>query len=127
MWRGAPAAFDSDPACAFSSESRKIKKQQQNRRQRAGVTAAPSLAPCRLVLFTAGVIAGAGLNFVALLVLDLKLAVGTVELGVRRGVADVVLAAQFGSDLIEGVAELVELVAHVDDAAAGLLGQSSHF
>src|SRR5579871_859762 len=74
----------------------------------------------------AGVITGAGLDLVVLLVLDLKLPVGAVELGVAGCVADVVLAAQFGRDLVKGVPELVELVAYIDDAAAGCLGKFSH-
>ena len=81
--------------------------------------------PCErglfLVLVAAGVVAGAGLDFVALLVLDLQLPIGAVLLGVGGGVADVVLAAEFGGDLVEGVPQLVELVADIDDAAAGLL------
>src|ERR1700721_2117162 len=99
-------------------------KQDQNQRPRAGGRTGHTLW---LVLFAAGVVSGAGLDFIALLVLDFKLAVGAVELGVGGGIADVVLAAQFGGDLVKSFSELVELVAHVDHAAAGLLGELAHF
>src|SRR6266498_1122428 len=76
-----------------------------------------------LILAASGIVSGARLDFVALLALDFQLAVASVEFGVGRRVADVVLAAQFGGDLIEGFSELVELVADVDHAAAGLFGE----
>src|SRR5581483_11651861 len=78
------------------------------------------------VVFLAGVVSGAGLHFVALLALDLNFAVGPVFLFVGGRVADVVLAAEFGGNLVKGFAQLVELVAHVDHASAGLLRKLAH-
>src|SRR5437899_7609990 len=80
---------------------------------------APSLQPARMpalhsVLAAGGVVSGAGLDFVVLLVLDFEFAVGAVDLQIGRDVSDVVLAAEFGGYLIEGFAELVELVAYDD-------------
>src|SRR5512141_2075638 len=80
----------------------------------------------RSVLFLAGVVSGAGLYLVALLALDFHLTVGSVFLFVGGRVADVVLAAEFGGDLVKGLAQLVELVADIDDAATGLLGELAH-
>src|SRR6185369_15855813 len=73
------------------------------------------------------VIAGAGLNLIILLVgLDLHLAECTVQGGVGGSVADVVLAAQFTRDLVEGVFQFLHLVTDVDDAATGLGCQLLH-
>src|SRR5579864_3612435 len=78
------------------------------------------------VLCFTRVISGAGLDLIALLALDFDLAVGSVFLFVGGRVADVVLAAEFGGDLVEGFAQLVELIADVDHAPAGLLCKLAH-
>src|SRR5271163_1257755 len=74
-----------------------------------------------------GVVAGAALHFVALFGLHFQVEVAAVEHRVRRSVAEVVLAAQFGGNLIERFFQFVEFVTHVDDAASGSLGEFSHF
>src|SRR5580704_17535341 len=79
------------------------------------------------VLGVAGVVSGARLNLVALFALDLELAVAAVKLGVVGRVADVVLAAQFGGDLVESVSQLLEVVANIDQPASGLVGEFFHF
>jgi len=73
------------------------------------------------------VIPCAGLNLVILFTLDFQLPVASVEFGVKRCVAQVVLTAQFGGNLIERLFQLVELVADVDDTASGLLRELAHF
>src|ERR1019366_6588521 len=78
------------------------------------------------VLFPPRVIPRPRLDFVVLLVLDLQLAVGPIELGIGRCIADVVLAAQFRRDLVEGLPQRIELVANVDHSPAGLLGEFFH-
>src|SRR5580704_9038783 len=95
---------------------------------RAGRSARSTYAGLHdLVFFASGVIARPGLDLVTLLVLDLQLAVAAVELGIGGGIADVVLAAQFSRDLVEGFPELIELVADIDDPATGLLREFLHF
>ena len=86
---------------------------QSVRRKRAA--RAPNLV---LILLPPRVIPRPRLDLIVLLILDLQLAVAAVELGIGRRIADVVLAAQFGRDLVEGFPQLVELVPHVDDASA---------
>src|SRR5215469_16830965 len=66
------------------------------------------------------VVPGSGLDFVVLFGLNLQLAIAPVLGSVGGCVSDVVLAAQFGGNLVEGFSQLVEFVADVDDAAAGL-------
>ena len=73
------------------------------------------------------VISGPRLDLIALFILDLELAVAAVEFRVGRSEADVVLAAQLGGDLVEGLLQLVHLVAHVDHPASGGFGQFAHF
>src|ERR1700683_2860495 len=73
------------------------------------------------------IVSGAALDFVVLFGFDFKLAVGAVELGIGGSVAEVILAAEFGGDLVEGLAQFVELVANVDDAASRGLGELAHF
>jgi len=78
-------------------------------------------------LVSDGVVTATGLDLVALLGAQLELAEGAVLNAVGRGIAEVVLAAEFASDLVEGFFELVELVADFDDAAAGFVGEFLHF
>src|SRR5580692_12451327 len=73
-----------------------------------------------------GVVAGAALHSVALFGFHFEFAVAAVERGVGGCVAEVVLAAEFGGDLVEGFLQLVEFVADVDDAASGGLGEFAH-
>src|SRR5437016_13554701 len=69
------------------------------------------------------VITRARLYLVALLFgLDLNLAKSPIALGIGRGIADVVLAAQFLSDLIKGLFEFFELVSYFNDAPTSLGG-----
>src|ERR1019366_9486394 len=49
-----------------------------------------------------------------------------VLLGLGRCIADVVLAGQVRRDLVEGLPQLIELVANVDHSPAGLLGEFFH-
>src|SRR5271166_5260299 len=73
------------------------------------------------------VISRSGLNLVVLVVgVDFDFAERAVEFGVGRAIADVVLAAQFGGDLIEAFFELVELVSDFDHPAAGFLSEFVH-
>src|ERR1700690_1187009 len=74
-----------------------------------------------------GVVTLAGLDFVrSALGTNLDFAIAAVELGIAGRVAKVVLAAQFVLDLVEGLAQFLLLIAHLDDAAAGLFGQFAH-
>src|SRR5260370_37109426 len=73
------------------------------------------------------IISSPRLDFVVLFTLDFQFAVASVQFGVEGRVAEVVLAAQLGGDLVEGLSQLVELVPHVDDAASGLLCKLAHF
>src|SRR5580658_10993444 len=74
-----------------------------------------------------GVVAGARLNFIALFGFDFQFAVASILHAIGGGIAKVVLAAQFGGDLVKGLTQFVELVSHVDDAASGGLGKLTHF
>jgi hypothetical protein len=49
------------------------------------------------------VVSGAALHFVTFFGFDFQLAIAAIELGISRRVAQVVLAAQFGGDLVEGL------------------------
>src|ERR1700740_1563646 len=69
------------------------------------------------------VVSCTSLNFVALFGPDLQLAVAAVKFCVRGSKAQVVLAAELGGNLVKGLAQLVELVPHVNDAASGLFGE----
>src|ERR1019366_8844031 len=55
----------------------------------------------RLRFARGGVVAGAGLNFVVLFGFDFQFAVAAVEFEIGRRITEVVLAAQFGGDLVE--------------------------
>jgi hypothetical protein len=55
------------------------------------------------VLPRQGVISAAGLDLVTIFGPDFYLAEGAVAFGISGGVADVVLAAQFAGDLVEGI------------------------
>src|SRR5271166_6088962 len=78
------------------------------------------LAHCVIALASLHlVIAGFGVN--------LDLAISTVKLGIRRRVADAVLAAQLVLNLLKRLPQLLLLIANFDHAAAGLLGQPLHF
>src|SRR5438309_10213536 len=73
------------------------------------------------------VITRARLYLVALLFgLDLNLAKGPIALGIRGGIPDVVLTAQFLRNLVEGLFEFFELVSYFNDAPARLGGQLFH-
>ena len=74
----------------------------------------------------AGVVTAAGLDFVSLLGVKLKLAERSILGGVGRCIAEVVLAAEFVGDLVEGFLELVELVANFNDAPASFVGEFFH-
>ena len=73
-----------------------------------------------------GVVAGAGLDFVIFLRVDLYLAESPVQGGVAGCVTYVVLAAQFLRDLVKGVFQFVHLVSDVDDPAPGFIGELLH-
>src|ERR1700683_4393643 len=73
------------------------------------------------------VVSRATLDFVVFFGFNFQFAVSAVELGIGGGVTEVVLAAEFGSNLVEGLFQFVELVADVDDAASGGLGELAHF
>src|SRR3981189_2219866 len=74
-----------------------------------------------------GVVAFAGLDFLAGLAGDVEGAEGAVvDLGVGGGVAGEVLGAELVLDLVEGFLELFAVVAYVDDAAAGVFGEALH-
>src|SRR5271165_802584 len=57
----------------------------------------------------------------------LDLAISTVKLGVRRGITDAVLAAQFVLNLLKRLPQLLLLIADFDHPAAGLFRQLPHF
>src|ERR1700746_485675 len=85
----------------------------------------------RLVVFALqvghGIVAFAGLDFLALLAGDVEGAEGAVvDLGVGGGVAGEVLGAELVLDLVEGFLEFLAVVAYVDDAAAVCLGGALH-
>src|SRR5712691_10894664 len=61
------------------------------------------------------IVPSARLDLVILLALDFQLPVAAVQFGVEGRVAEVVLAAQLGGDLVEGLTQFVELVADVDN------------
>src|SRR5271154_6112023 len=73
-----------------------------------------------------GVVAFAGLDLLAGLAGDIEGAEGAVDFGVEGGVAGEVLGAEFVLNLLEGLFELLAVVAYVDDAAAGLGGEALH-
>ena len=74
-----------------------------------------------------GEVALADLHLHALAVaLDANVAKCAVELGVARGVSCHVLSAQFVFDLLKGCFKLGPVITYVDEAAAGLLGESLH-
>ena len=52
-----------------------------------------------------------------------NLAEGSIQLGVGRRVAKVVLAAQLAGNLIKPLFELLELVSHLNDPSTGFLGE----
>src|SRR3981081_2786204 len=68
-----------------------------------------------------GVVAFAGLDFLALLAGYVEGAEGAVGFEVGGGVAGEVLGAELVLDLVEGFFELFAVVAYVDDAASGVL------
>src|SRR5580700_8490785 len=73
------------------------------------------------------VVALTGLHLVVTaLGFDLDLAIGAVKLVVDWRVANVVLAAQFVLDLVEGLAQFLLVVADFDNASAGFLRQFLH-
>ena len=72
-----------------------------------------------------GVVAFAGLDFLALPAGDVEGAEGAVDLGVGGGVAGEVLGAELVLNLVEGFFELLAVVAYVDDAAAGVGGEAA--
>src|SRR5271169_478209 len=74
-----------------------------------------------------GVVALAGLDLLAGLAGDVEGAEGAVsDLGVGGGVAGEVLGAELVLDLVEGLLELLGVVADVDEAAAGVAGEAVH-
>src|ERR1700760_493678 len=74
-----------------------------------------------------GVVAFAGLDLLALLAGDVEGAEGAVvDLGIGRGVAGEVVGAELVLDLVEGFLEFFTVVAYVDDAAAGVFGETLH-
>src|SRR6201989_3313563 len=86
---------------------------------------------CGLVVFALhvghGVVAFAGLDFLALLAGDVEGAEGAVvDLGVGGGVAGEGLGAELILDLVEGFLEFFTVVAYVDDAAAVVFGETLH-
>ncbi len=72
------------------------------------------------------VVAFAGLDLEVLAAGEVELAEGAVGLGVGGGVAEQELGAQLVLDLVEGVFELLAVVAYVDDAASGVVGELLH-
>src|SRR5580704_10251394 len=86
-----------------------------------------SIGPDLLFLPAGRIIAAAGLDLVlSLLGFDFYFAETAVASGIRWGVADVVLAAEFGGNVVECFTQLVDLVADVDDAPARFLGKLLH-
>src|SRR5271165_3003837 len=78
------------------------------------------LAHCVIALASLHlVISGLGVN--------LDLAISTVKLGVRRGITDAVLAAQFVLNLLKRLPQLLLLIADFDHPAASLFRQLPHF
>src|SRR6267378_7485192 len=74
-----------------------------------------------------GVVTAARLDSVVRLPgLDLDFAERAVAVAVGRHVTSVVLAAEFLGNLVEGLAELFDLVADFDHAASGFLGKLFH-
>src|ERR1035438_9649566 len=55
-----------------------------------------------------------------------ELAEAAVQLGVAGRIAGQILGAQLIFDLLEGSLELFAIVAHINEAATGLLGQLRH-
>src|SRR5271165_5428045 len=87
----------------------------------------PKVMSRRMLVPRQSVVTLAGLHLVvAALGVDLDLAVRAVEFGVGRGIADVVLAAQFVLDLIKGGAQFLLVVADFDHASAGFFRQLLH-
>src|ERR1700734_1430140 len=95
----------------------------------AGRTASSALGArlLRQGLACGGIVSGAGLYFVILFGFNFQFTVSAVELGVSRGVANVVLAAQFCGDLIKSLFQFVELIAANDHPAASCFGEFMHF
>src|SRR5205085_9869464 len=74
-----------------------------------------------------GVVAIAGLNLVLLIFRpDLHLAERAVQLGIYRGIPDVVLAAQLLGYLVEGALQLLHHVSNFDHPPASFPGQFLH-
>src|SRR5271170_1864086 len=74
-----------------------------------------------------GVVAAASLDFVVgLFGFDFYFSKTAVAVGVCGRVSDVVLAAEFLGNLIEGLAEFFYFVADFDHAATGFLGEFLH-
>src|SRR5258708_33757675 len=89
---------------------------------RGGKLSAPQ-SLLRQGLPRSGVVSSAGLDFVILFGLDFQLAISAILHRVGRGIAEVVLAAQFIGNLVEGLPHLVGFVAHGDYAAPPPLGK----
>src|SRR5271170_1154860 len=73
-----------------------------------------------------GVVAFAGLDLLAGLAGDVESAEGSVDLGVGGGVAGEVLGAELVLNLVEGLLELLAVVADVDETATGVAGEAVH-
>src|SRR5258708_21892014 len=74
-----------------------------------------------------GVVAFAGLDLLVFGAGDVEGAeAAVVDLGVGGGVAGEILGAELVLDLVEGFLKLFAVVAYVDDAAAGLVGEAVH-
>src|ERR1700677_4525521 len=98
----------------------RVKDGQKQRLMRAGLVV---LAP----RIWDGVVAFAGLDLLAGLAGEVEGAEGTVvDLGVGGGVAGEVLGAELVLNLVEGLFELLAVVAYVDDAASSVFCEALH-
>src|ERR1700735_5338070 len=116
-------------AIVCSGSPKAVAPPQQHGQRAAGRTASSALGArlLRQGLACGGIVSGAGLYFVILFGFNFQFTVSAVELGVSRGVANVVLAAQFCGDLIKSLFQFVELIADVDHPAASCFGEFMHF
>ena len=85
------------------------------------------MSPDLLFLPASRVIAAPGLDLVlSLLGFDLQFAEAAIASGIGWSVADVVLAAEFGGNVVEGLTQVIDLVANIHDSASGFLGKLLH-